>query len=109
MLQSTLIIGAVFSLASAGIYFYVGRSLSRRHVATQDARLAWNLFVTWWYALASTTLVGGLLSLLGALGATNLPLFVTFTQLNLLAICVALYGLMYYLLYLFTGSRKVLA
>jgi hypothetical protein len=109
MLQPTLIIGAIFSLASAGIYFYVGRSLSRRHVATQDARLAWNLFVTWWYALAGTTFAGGVLSLLGATGITDLPLFLTFTQVNLLTICVALHGLIYYLLYLFTGSRKVLA
>jgi hypothetical protein len=109
MLQPTLIIGAIFSLASAGIYFYVGHSLSRRHVASQDARLAWNLFVVWWYALAGTTLAGAVLSLLGALSITDLPLFLTFTQLNLLAICIALHGLIYYLLYLFTGSRKVLA
>jgi hypothetical protein len=109
MLQPTLIIGTVFSLASAGIYFYVGHSLSRRHVASQEARLAWNLFVVWWYALAGTTLAGGMLSLLGAMGITDLALFMTFTQINLLAICVALYGLVYYLLYLFTGSRKTLA
>jgi hypothetical protein len=49
-----------------------------------------------------------MLSLLGAFGITNLQLFVTITQVNFLAICVALYGLMYYLLYLFTGNRRLL-
>jgi hypothetical protein len=33
---------------------------------------------------------------------------VTINQVNLLAICIALFGLMYYLLYLFTGSRRLL-
>ena len=60
-----------------------------------------------WYALGSTTCVGGVLNLIGGLGVTSLPLFLTFTQVNLLAICIALYGLMYYLLYLFTGNHKL--
>lgn len=108
MVQPTLIFGAAFSILSAVIYFYVGRVLSRRHVANPDARLAWMLFVVWWYALASSTLSGAVLSLLGAFNLAGLALFVTLNQVNLLAICVALFGLMYYLLYLFTGSRRLL-
>jgi hypothetical protein len=102
----TLIFGAFLSLLSAGIYFYVGRSLGRRRVASPESRLAWNLFVVWWYALAGSTFAGGLLSLLGALGMTSLALFVAVTQVNLLAICVGLFGMLYYLLYLFTGSTR---
>lgn len=108
MNQPTLLFGAIFSLAIGGIYYYVGRALSQRRVALPDSHLAWTLFVVWWYGLAGTTLAGGVLSLLGAFGATNLQVFVTITQVNLLAICVALYGLMYYLLYLFTGNRRLL-
>lgn len=108
MSQPTLLFGAGLSILSAIIYYYVGRVLSRRRVASPDARLAWMLFVVWWYALASNTLIGALLSLLGALNVVGLPLFVTLTQVNLLALCVALFGLMYYLLYLFTGSRRLL-
>jgi hypothetical protein len=106
MSHPTLIFGAFLSILSAAIYFYVGRTLGQRRVVTPDARLAWTLFGVWWYALAGSTLSTGLLSLLGALGLKSLPLFLAVTQLNLLAICVALFGLLYYLLYLFTGSRK---
>jgi len=109
MIESTLLLGTVFSIASGGVYFYVGRSLSRRHVISSDARRAWALFVVWWYALAGISFIGGILNLLGAIGLTSLPLFLTFTQLNLLVICIALYGLMSYLVYLFTGNHKVLA
>lgn len=108
MIQPTLLFGAALTILSASIYYYVGRVLSRRRVASPDARLAWTLFVVWWYALASSTLIGALLSLLGAFNITELPLFITLTQVNLLAVCIALYGLMYYLLYLFTGSRRLL-
>ncbi|HEY3475126.1 MAG TPA: hypothetical protein VGK56_10990 [Anaerolineales bacterium] len=108
MIQPTLIFGAALSTLSASIYYYVGRVLSRRRVASPDARLAWMLFVAWWYALGTTTLIGAVLSLLGAFNIAGLPLFITLTQVNLLALCIALYGLMYYLLYLFTGSRRLL-
>ena len=108
MIQPTLLFGAALSILSASIYYYVGRVLSRRHVASLDARLAWTLFVIWWYALATSTLIGALLTLLGALRMIALPLFITLTEFNLLALCIGLYGLMYYLLYLFTGSRRLL-
>lgn len=109
MTHPSLIFGGLFSILAAGVYYYVGHSLRKRRVISSEARLAWILFVVWWYALAASTFTGGLLSLLGAVGVTSLPLFLTVTQLNLLAICLALFGLLYYLLYLFTGSRKWLA
>src|SRR5688572_29254760 len=108
MIQPTLLFGAILSVISAGIYYYVGRVLSRRRSVSPDSRLAWTLFVVWWYALAAATFSGAVLSMLGALGIAGLPLFTTFTLVNLLAICVALYGLMFYLLYLFTGNRGLI-
>ena len=108
MPQPTLLISAIFAMASAGVYFYVGHRLARRRMASPETRLAWALFVVWWYGLAATTLVGGVLNLLGALAVTDLALFVTFTYVNLLVICAALYGLLYYLLYLFTGNQRLL-
>ena len=108
MLQPTLLMSALFAAASAGVYFYVGNRLARRRMASPETRLAWALFVVWWYGLAATTLVGGVLNLLGALAVTDLALFVTFTYVNLLTICVGLYGLLYYLLYLFTGNQRLL-
>jgi hypothetical protein len=109
MIQPTLLFGALLSTLCAGIYFYVGLVLRRRRSDSPESRLAWRLFVVWWYALAAATLSSAVLSLLGAMGIAGLPLFTTITILNLLATCVALYGLVFYLLYLFTGSRRVLS
>ena len=108
MFQLTLLFVALLSMLCSGIYFYVGHVLMQRRSSTPDSRLAWRLFVTWWYALAVATFFSALLNLLGAFGITNLALFVTITLMNLLATSVALYGLMFYLLYVFTGNRKLL-
>ena len=107
-IQSTLFLSALFALTAAGIYAYIGWRLSRRTVASSQAKLAWAAFTVWWYGVAATTLIGGLLDLFGALGLTLLPLFVTATYINLLVLCLALWGLLYYLIYLFTGKSQSL-
>jgi hypothetical protein len=106
--QPTLLFSALFAMIAAGIYGYVGWRLGKRVISSAEARLAWGSFTVWWYGLAAITLIGGFLSLFGAVGLTSLPLFVTATYLNILIICLALWGLLYYLIYLFTGNRRSL-
>ena len=105
-IQSTLLFSTFFALVASGIYGYVGWRLSKRAISSSEARLAWQSFTIWWYGLAATTLIGGFQNLLGAIGLTNLSLFVAATYVNLLIICVALWGLLYYLIYLFTGNSR---
>ena len=107
-IQATLLLGALFALLAAGIYSYIGWRLGKRVVSSSDARQAWQLFTLWWYGLAASTLINGLLSLFGALGLDDLPLFLTATYVNILVLCVALLGLLYYLIFLFTGNRRAL-
>jgi hypothetical protein len=108
MFHITHLISALFSIASAAIYVYVAAHLRQRTISNPGARLAWQLFGLWWYCLAATTLVGGVLHLLGAFNIVSLPPFVALTYVNLLLICIALWGLLYYLVYLFTGSQRFL-
>jgi hypothetical protein len=107
-IQSTLVLSALFALLAASIYAYVGWRLSQRLISSSESRVAWQSFTVWWYGLAATTLIGGLLNLFGALGLTILPLFITATYVNILVICIALLGLLYYLIYLFTGNSRLL-
>jgi len=106
--QPTLLFSALFAVTAASIYSYVGWRLSKRVISSSEARLAWGSFTIWWYGIAATTLIGGFLSLFGAFDLTSLPLFVTATYINILVICLALWGLLYYLIYLFTGNRRLL-
>jgi hypothetical protein len=106
--QPTLLFSALFAVTAAGIYGYIGWRLGQRVISSAEAKLAWGSFTVWWYGLAATTLIGGFLSFFGALGLTSLPLFVTATYINILVLCLALWGLLYYLIYLFTGNRRSL-
>lgn len=107
-IQSTLYFSAFFALLAAAIYLYVGWRLGKRVVSSANARLAWQAFTVWWFGLAGTTLISALLNLFGAWDLTDLPLYVTATYINVLVLCVALWGLVYYLIYLFTGNRSLL-
>jgi hypothetical protein len=107
-IRSTLLLSALFALVAASIYAYVGWRLSKRIVSSSEARLAWQSFTVWWYGLAVTTLIGAFQNLFGAVGLTIVSLFITATYINLLTICVALWGLLYYLIYLFTGNSRLL-
>ena len=108
MINSTLLIGALFSILQAIIFFLVGEALRRRRITTASARLAWSLFVLWWYGVALSTFVGGVQNLLGAFGTRSLPVFLTMAQLNVLFICASLFGLLYYLIFLLVGSSRPL-
>jgi len=106
IIQSTLLFSALFAIATAGVYIYVGWRLSKRVISSSRAQLAWGSFTVWWYGLAGITLITAFQSLLGAVGFTSLPLFVTAAYINILILCLALCGLLYYLIYLFTGSSN---
>ena len=105
-IQSTLLLSTLFALVAASIYTYIGWRLSKRIVSSSEGRIAWQSFTVWWYGLAASTLIGGLLNLFGAVGLTSLPLFVTATYINIQVSCIALLGIIYYLVYLFTGNSR---
>ena len=107
--QSTLLFSTLFALISGGIYGYLGWRLGKRVISSSEARLAWWSFTIWWYGLAVTTLIGGFQNLFGAVGLTDLSLFITATYINIFPACIALWGLLYYLIYLFTGNRRSFA
>lgn len=108
MIQNTLLTSAIFSLVSAVVYGIVGLQLSKRVVQDSASNFAWKLFTLWWFGLAVSTLTGFIFSLLGAIGRTILPVYVALSYVNLLISCIALWGLLYYLIYLFTGNTRIL-
>jgi hypothetical protein len=107
MTQLTLLTSAALSFIAAAVYAYVGLRLSRRQVS-QPSALAWKLFVVWWAGIAATTTLGGVQTLLGLAGALTPGLLLGIGVVNDILISIALWGLLYYLLYLFTGRRALL-
>lgn len=94
----------LLSLLSAAGFALVGRTIQMRDV-TPRMRIGQNAFVTWWYALALATLVGAAASFLDL----SLEAFLTVTIVVLLVLCAGLCGLLFYLVFLFTERRSLLA
>lgn len=101
-------------VVSGAFFAFVGVLVSRRTVS-REARLAARSFTAWWYALAGLTIVagfansGGLLGVVTALAGTAAitPVIVVgFVLTWLLFSCIALWGLLHYLIYLFRGRTS---
>jgi hypothetical protein len=96
----------VFQAVGAMLFGYVGYRISQRTVSGA-ARSAQRGFVVWWYGLAALNVLTIAFTLAGQ--ATTLSTGALLTQLYLLIglICVISYGLLSYLLYLYTGGRRI--
>lgn len=99
-------IQAAIQLVSAGLYFWVARTVLDRSVEG-DARRANALFATWWVALGIVYLLLPALSVLPrTLGHRDLALATTLMNALFTLIAVAVWGLVYYLVYLYTGTPR---
>ena len=91
------------ALAASGIYFIVAYALSRRSVEPH-ARRAHRAFILWWAGLGVIGIAGAVLSLGVPLGAFG-PVGARVILYGLVCLIFAmLAGLLYYLLYLYTGN-----
>ncbi|HEV8050553.1 MAG TPA: hypothetical protein VGP88_08165 [Thermoplasmata archaeon] len=94
----------VANLAATPVYAYVGARLYERRVPS-PARLPAAQFSIWWWGLGATGAITGAEGLVAAVGTLQLALGLTMYLVTVLADCVILWGLVGYLLYLYTGRN----
>lgn len=95
------------ALAATALHAYVGHEVRARKPAG-EAGLASALFATFWYGLAANSCALAASGGLALVGAYDRALALTLLLLRLLAICGALFGLVYYLLFLYLGNPRIL-
>lgn len=115
----SLALSISLAVLAAGVFGLVGHRVMNRAVS-QELAIARNAFALWWYLLALTTLVGALQSVIAisALpdGASKgividqgvAHVMTAIGMASILLVCAALAGLVYYLVFLFTNSRRSL-
>lgn len=102
----TLVQSAV-QVLTAALYLWVAKIVLERPVE-HGARLANALFGVWWVSLAVVFVLIPLSSVPArVLGYRNLALSVTLLNAMLILIVAAVWGLVYYLAYLYTGSHRI--
>ena len=101
----TLALAGGYSLVVGGLYAFVGSQIARREVPP-EALVAHRMFLVWWFAFAASSLLGAINIALYRLDALAPGYYLAATQANILAIVLALLGLLYYMVYLYTGSSR---
>lgn len=95
---------AALNLATGALLIYAGFRVARRQ-ASGEARLALRMFATWWFAVAAVILISGSPTLLYLAGVTSLSIHVALVYAVAAPLAVALWALLYYLVYIYTGRR----
>lgn len=104
-MTTSLLVSAALSLAAAAIFARAGYLLMVRHAATADDRLASAMFGIWWLGLAANSTFTATTKAMAALRHLRLPMAIALQFLSLTAVCIALWALLYYMTFLFTGNR----
>ncbi|MFA5862003.1 MAG: hypothetical protein WDA16_09955 [Candidatus Thermoplasmatota archaeon] len=100
------IVQASIQFASALLYLWVARIILMRHLEG-DTKKANTLFGVWWLALGIVFLFAPLFSVLPQIvGYRNLAFSVSLLNALLVLIVVAAWGLVYYLVYLYSGNPR---
>jgi len=101
-MSTSLSASAAFASVSSVVYFGVGRLLGRREVRAGAAR-AHAAFRAWWFGVALSTAITAFIAVLGVLGAATVGAVTALTLVDFAIVCLALWGLLYYLVYLYSG------
>lgn len=101
--MATLVASSLVSFLAFALLLWVGRVVAERPASSRHARLASSMFAAWWYALAASTGATALTDGLTAVADPPLSLVMGLQFLSVAAVCMGLAGLLYYLVYLYTG------
>lgn len=105
MNNEALVVG-VSSFLAASVYLYVGDRLALRRTSA-ETRVPALQFALFWFGLAASTFLTGIESLIAAFGTVPLGIAVSFLIYDTAVITAALWGLICYLWFLYTGRSGV--
>src|SRR5581483_10056589 len=108
-MEVTLIWSAGAASVASGLFLSAGVALLKRRQRSTESEQAINLFAVWWIGLSVYALGGANQDLLAAVGLTPFGLFVALRYMQIFAVCIGLWGLMYYIAFVLTGKRGLLA
>lgn len=107
MATAPLWTGALLPLATAALLAYVARLVLRRSTILAD-RLALRMFAVWWACAGLVIVLASAPTLLTLANAVDMRILDVTRTLTAVALALGLCGLLYYLLYIYTGERRLI-
>lgn len=102
---TTLGLAATVDAAITVLLLFVGWTVSTR-AASPAGRRALRAFGVWWFGLAVTVAANAIKEAVVAADLDAATFLNAFQYAYVLALCAAVWGLLYYLVYLFTGHER---
>ena len=99
--------GALLPVATTALLSYVGLLVLRRRTSG-DERLAMQMFAAWWFCAGAVILLAALPTIVSVVATPTLGLIVALNYLLAVPLAVGLCGLLYYLVYIYTGERRAI-
>jgi hypothetical protein len=94
----------VLETTSAIIFLGLAVKLNSRQVAEAADRQAWKAYVIFWAAIGTQELLSQVSSIVALAGVTDINVHLAFSLLSILLISLALWGLLYFLVYVYSGK-----
>lgn len=104
-ISSLLVVQGLVALVTGALYLYVARLVLAREVSAA-AKRANHAFALWWGGFGALQILVGLYQLPAAVGFRDLATVVTLNVI-LILYAIAVGALVYFLLFLYTGSERV--
>lgn len=104
-MAQTLLLGGLLGVLIAAMYVFVGSRLTQRRVSAA-AEPALQMFALWWFSLAGFQLTTSTTEIAAWAGITDVGLNAGVLYVSLLLLTVGIYGLVFYLFYLYTGNTR---
>jgi hypothetical protein len=106
-MDESLLWSGILTALMAAAHLHLALHLGARPVAP-EARAAWGAFRAWWLGTGVVFATGGAVLLVAAAGALSVEILLTQAILAGLAMSVATGGLVYYVVFLYTGRGTAL-
>lgn len=107
MAPTTLLAGIGLAALTGLVYFAVGGLVMRRSQRVEEKGVV-RAFALWWFALGAFTLTTVARDLLAVLGLLTNDIVEASIHLSIPSLLLGLWGLFYYLGYIFVGRRRLL-
>ncbi|MBI4393921.1 MAG: hypothetical protein HY556_09025 [Euryarchaeota archaeon] len=105
MVVLTLAFAGALSIVTGVAFVMVGRAVHARPVS-DESRLARFGAAAWWWALGAYLVLQGSVTVVAAQDALTLEMFLLSRVVANPLLCISVWGITYYLVHLFTGSKK---
>jgi hypothetical protein len=106
-MSSNTLLAQLIVLATGIVCLFIAVKLGKRKLTDRGERIAWTAFRIWWFALGLNIVLSSFNTWLAVQTTLALNFHISVLLISTLTLCIALWGLVFYLVYLYSGNPRL--